>query len=55
MYINLFNTKVGLVPAAVKGVAHIGVLKAIEEANIKIDYLAGIKQSCGFFYALTLM
>ena len=24
-----------------KGAAHIGVLKAIEEANIKYDYIAG--------------
>lgn len=43
MDINLFNTKVGLAlgGGGAKGVAHIGVLKAIEEANIKIDYLAG--------------
>ena len=40
---NLFNTKVGLAlgGGGAKGVAHIGVLKALEEANIQIDYLAG--------------
>lgn len=40
---NLFNTKVGLAlgGGGAKGVAHIGVLKALEEANVQIDYLAG--------------
>ena len=39
----LFNTKVGLAlgGGGAKGVAHIGVLKALDEADIKVDYLAG--------------
>ena len=43
MDMNLFNTKVGVAlgGGGAKGVAHIGVLKALEEANVKIDYLAG--------------
>ena len=43
MDMNLFNTKVGLAlgGGGAKGVAHIGVLKALEEANVQIDYLAG--------------
>ena len=40
---SLFNTKVGLAlgGGGAKGVAHIGVLKALEDANIKVDYVAG--------------
>ena len=40
---NLFNTKIGLAlgGGAAKGIAHIGVLKALEEANVQVDYLAG--------------
>ena len=40
---NLFNTKVGLAlgGGGAKGVAHIGVLKALDDADIKVDYLAG--------------
>lgn len=43
MDMNLFNTKIGLAlgGGAAKGIAHIGVLKALEEANVQIDYLAG--------------
>ena len=43
MDMNLFNTKIGLAlgGGGAKGIAHIGVLKALEEANVKIDYLAG--------------
>ena len=39
----LFNTKVGLAlgGGGAKGVAHIGVLKALEEANVKVDYVSG--------------
>ncbi|MDE5830904.1 MAG: patatin-like phospholipase family protein, partial [Clostridia bacterium] len=46
-YINCFKwrfiMKIGLSLAGggVKGAAHIGVLKAFEEKNIKIDYIAG--------------
>ncbi|MCK4688902.1 MAG: patatin-like phospholipase family protein [Candidatus Marinimicrobia bacterium] len=37
------NKKVGLVlgSGSAKGLSHIGVLKYLEEANIKIDYIAG--------------
>jgi NTE family protein len=40
---NLFNTKVGLAlgGGGAKGVAHIGVLKALEDAKIKPDYISG--------------
>jgi NTE family protein len=43
MFGGLFNTKVGLAlgGGAAKGVAHIGVLKALADADIKIDYVAG--------------
>jgi len=39
----LFNTKVGLAlgGGGAKGVAHIGVLRALEEANVKVDYVSG--------------
>ncbi|MDA9014839.1 patatin-like phospholipase family protein [Porticoccaceae bacterium] len=42
-FIRLFNTKVGLAlgGGGAKGVAHIGVLKALEEANVKVDYVSG--------------
>ena len=42
-FIGLFNTKVGLAlgGGGAKGVAHIGVLKALEEANVKVDYVSG--------------
>lgn len=40
---SLFNTKVGLAlgGGGAKGVAHIGVLQALEEARVKLDYIAG--------------
>ena len=40
---SLFNTKVGLAlgGGGAKGVAHIGVLRAIENASVKPDYVAG--------------
>ena len=40
---SLFNTKVGVAlgGGGAKGVAHIGVLKALEDVNIKVDYVAG--------------
>lgn len=40
---NLFNTKIGLAlgGGGAKGVAHIGVLRAIENASVKPDYVAG--------------
>ncbi len=43
MFDGLFNTKVGLAlgGGAAKGVAHIGVLKALADAEVKVDYLAG--------------
>ena len=43
MAINLFNTKIGLAlgGGAAKGVAHIGVLKALKEANVEVDCIAG--------------
>lgn len=39
----IFNTKVGLAlgGGGAKGVAHIGVLRALKEANVKIDYVSG--------------
>lgn len=39
----LFNTRVGLAlgGGGAKGVAHIGVLKALEDARVKPDYIAG--------------
>lgn len=30
-----------------KGVAHIGVLKVLEEAGIPIDYISGTSMGCG--------
>ncbi|MDG0969951.1 MAG: patatin-like phospholipase family protein [Porticoccaceae bacterium] len=43
MLMNLLNTSVGLAlgGGAAKGIAHIGVLQALEDAEVKIDYLAG--------------
>jgi NTE family protein len=43
MKFNPLNTQIGLAlgGGAAKGIAHIGVLKAFEEENIKIDYLSG--------------
>jgi NTE family protein len=43
MAIKLFNTTIGLAlgGGAAKGVAHVGVLKAIEDANVNIEYIAG--------------
>jgi NTE family protein len=39
----LFNTKVGLAlgGGGAKGIAHIGVLRALEDANVKVDYVSG--------------
>lgn len=39
----LFNTKIGVAlgGGAAKGVAHIGVLKALEDAQVDINYIAG--------------
>ena len=43
MPIKLFNTTIGLAlgGGAAKGVAHVGVLKALEDANVDIEYIAG--------------
>jgi NTE family protein len=43
MAMNLFNTKIGLAlgGGAAKGIAHIGVLSALEEAQVKISYISG--------------
>lgn len=40
---NFLNTKIGVAfgGGAAKGIAHIGVLKAFEEKNIKISYVSG--------------
>ena len=40
---SLFAQKVGLVMSGggAKGITHIGVIKALEENNIPIDYVAG--------------
>ncbi|MDG2019038.1 MAG: patatin-like phospholipase family protein [Porticoccaceae bacterium] len=40
---SLFNAKIGVAlgGGGAKGVAHIGVLKALEEAGVEINYLAG--------------
>ena len=39
----IFNTKVGLAlgGGGAKGVAHIGVLKALEDAKVRPDFIAG--------------
>ena len=39
----LFNTKIGLAlgGGAAKGIAHVGVLKALEDNNVDIRYIAG--------------
>ena len=43
MFKKLFNTTIGLAlgGGAAKGVAHIGVLKALEDADIEVDCIAG--------------
>ena len=40
---NIFNTKVGLAlgSGGAKGIAHIGVLRALQNANVKLDYISG--------------
>lgn len=40
---NIFNTSVGVAlgGGGAKGIAHIGVLKALEESDIKISYISG--------------
>ena len=39
----LFNTKIGLAlgGGAAKGIAHVGVLKALEDQKVSIRYIAG--------------
>jgi NTE family protein len=39
----LFNTKIGLAlgGGAAKGIAHVGVLKALEDQKVNIRYIAG--------------
>ncbi|MGK7391209.1 MAG: patatin-like phospholipase family protein [Candidatus Cyclobacteriaceae bacterium M2_1C_046] len=53
--IQLFSQKVGLVLSGggAKGIAHIGVIKALEENNIPIDYVVGTSMGgiIGGFYA----
>ena len=43
MAMNLFNTKIGLAlgGGAAKGIAHIGVLSALEETEVDISYISG--------------
>ncbi|MFT6029512.1 MAG: NTE family protein [Oleiphilaceae bacterium] len=43
MKLNPFNRRIGLAlgGGAAKGIAHIGVLKAIEESDLKIEYISG--------------
>lgn len=47
------NDKIGLCLAGggVKGAAHIGAIKALEEENIKFDYVGGTssRKYCGMF------
>lgn len=47
------SNKIGLCLAGggVKGAAHIGAIKALEEANIKFDYVGGTssRKYCGMF------
>jgi len=40
---NIFNSKIGLAlrGGGARGIAHIGVLKALEESNIHISYISG--------------
>jgi NTE family protein len=40
---SIFNTKVGLAlgSGGAKGIAHIGVLRALQDASVKVDYVAG--------------
>jgi len=55
MAFSLFSQRVGLVLSGggPRGVAHIGVLKALEENNIPIDYISGTSMGAiiGGFYA----
>lgn len=52
---SVFSQKIGLVLSGggAKGLAHIGVLKALEENNISIDYVMGTSMGgvIGGFYA----
>ena len=52
----LFAQKVGLVMSGggAKGITHIGVIKALEENNIPIDYVAGTSMGAivGGMYAM---
>lgn len=47
------NNKMGLCLAGggVKGAAHIGAIKALEESNMKFDYIGGTssRKYCGMF------
>ena len=53
---NAYSQKVGLVLSGggARGMAHIGVIKALEEAEIPIDYIAGTSAGAivGCMYAL---
>jgi len=55
VHLNVYSQKVGLVLSGggAKGLAHIGVLKALEENNIPIDYVMGTSMGgvVGGFYA----
>ena len=52
----VFGQKVGLVLSGggAKGIAHIGVIKALEENNIPIDYITGTSMGAivGALYAM---
>jgi len=54
--LNVFSQKVGLVLSggAARGLAHIGVIKALEENNVPIDYITGtsIGSIIGALYAI---
>lgn len=56
--VQLFSQKVGLVLSGggVRGLAHIGVIKALEENNIPIDYITGTSAGAlvGSLYAIGL-
>ena len=56
-FIRLFNTKVGLAlgGGGAKGVAHIGVLKALEEANVKVDYVSGTSVGAIIDFVLSII
>ncbi|MGC3977466.1 MAG: patatin-like phospholipase family protein [Paludibacteraceae bacterium] len=55
---NVFSQKVGLVLSGggAKGITHIGLIKALEENGIPIDYIAGTSMGAiiGGFYAAGL-